>query len=172
MYESSICVYVYMLYECMHVGVYIGIYMTMCMHVSQSEWCMSGLWEIFKMVCLVGKPFNTQSWWHHQWCHNDVMDDIICSLKSYIMGGVRFHGTQHSMISLSIHWFGSRTVHWSSGNYLLLLSLVSEFIWLDQFIMECLLSLYDDVIKNFVLIIQGIDHIGITQSGYKMYGKL
>ena len=42
---------------------------------------------------------------------NDVMDDIICSLKSYIRGGIRFHGTQHSMISLSIHQFGSGTVH-------------------------------------------------------------
>ena len=35
------------------------------------------------------------------------MDDVICSLKSYIRGGIRFHDTQHSMISLSIHQFGS-----------------------------------------------------------------
>ena len=96
---------------------------------------------------------------------SDIMDDVIHSLKSYIRRGVRFHGAQHRMISLSIHRFGSGTVHWSSGNYLLLLLLVSEFISFDQFIMECLWSLYADVIKNFVLIIQGIDHIGITQSG-------
>ena len=42
---------------------------------------------------------------------NDVMDDVICSLKSYIRGSIRFHGTQHSMISLSTHQFGSGTVH-------------------------------------------------------------
>ena len=42
---------------------------------------------------------------------NDIMDDVICSLKSYIRGSDRFHGTQHSMISLSIHQFGSGTVH-------------------------------------------------------------
>ena len=37
------------------------------------------------------------------------MDDVIHSLKSYIYirGSDRFHGTQHSMISLSIHRFGS-----------------------------------------------------------------
>ena len=34
---------------------------------------------------------------------NDIMDDIICSLRSYIKGSDRFYGTQHSMISLSIH---------------------------------------------------------------------
>ena len=35
------------------------------------------------------------------------MDDIIHSFKSYIRGSDSFHGTQHSMISLSIHRFGS-----------------------------------------------------------------
>ena len=34
---------------------------------------------------------------------NGIMDDVIHSLKSYIRGSDRFHGTQHSMISLSIH---------------------------------------------------------------------
>ena len=38
---------------------------------------------------------------------NDIMDDLICSLKSYIRGTNRFQGTQHSMISWSIHQFGS-----------------------------------------------------------------
>ena len=38
---------------------------------------------------------------------NDVMDDVIHSIKSYIKGSNRFHGTQHNMISLSIHQFGS-----------------------------------------------------------------
>ena len=73
------------------------------------------------------------------------------------------------MISLSVHWFGSGTGYWSSGNYLLLL-LASEFIWFDQFILKCIL--YDGIIEYFDLIMQGINHIGMTQSGYKMYGKL
>ena len=38
---------------------------------------------------------------------NDIMDDVIHCLKSYIRGSNRFYGTQHSMISLSIHRFGS-----------------------------------------------------------------
>ena len=42
---------------------------------------------------------------------SDIMDDVIRSLKSYIRGGIRFYGTQHSMISLSINRFGSGTVH-------------------------------------------------------------
>ena len=36
---------------------------------------------------------------------NEIMNGIICSLESYIKGSDRFYGTQHSMISLSIHWF-------------------------------------------------------------------
>ena len=144
----------------------------MCVCVSQSEWCMS----------VYEKSLNWCIWQENlSIVHlddfisditNDVMGDIICSLKRYIRGGIRFHGTQHSMISLCIHLFGSGTVHWSSGNYLLLLllSLVGEFIQFDQFILKCIL--YDGIIKYFVLIIQGINHIGITQSGYKMYGKL
>ena len=74
------------------------------------------------------------------------------------------------MISLSIHQFGDGTVHWSSGNYLLLLSIVSEFVQFDQFILKCILD--DGIIKYFILIMHGINHIGITQSGYKTYGKL
>ena len=65
--------------------------------------------------------------------------------------------------------FGSGTVHWSSGSYLLLL-LASEFIQFDWFILKCIV--YDGISEYFVLIIQDINHIGITQSGYKMYGKL
>ena len=42
---------------------------------------------------------------------NDVMNDVMHSLKSYIKGSDRFYGTQHSMISLSINQFGSGTVH-------------------------------------------------------------
>ena len=34
---------------------------------------------------------------------------------------------------------------------------------------KCILN---DGIKCFVLIMQGVNHIGITQSGYKTYGKL
>ena len=54
-------------------------------------------------------------------------------MMSYIKGSDRFHGTQHSMVSLSIHQFGSDpgSGTWSSGNYLLSLYLVSEFIWFD-----------------------------------------
>ena len=101
---------------------------------------------------------------------NDITNGIICPLESYIKGSNRFYGTQHSMISQSIHRFGSGTMHWSSGNYLSLLVLVSEFTRFDQFILECIE--YDGIIKYFVLIMQGRNHIGMTQSGYKMCGKL
>ena len=101
---------------------------------------------------------------------NDIMNGIIHSLKSYIRGSGRFYGTQHSMISLSIHQFGSRTVHWSPGNYLSLLFLVSGFIQFDWYILECIE--YDGIIKYFVLIMQGINHIGMTQSGYKTCDKM
>ena len=45
-----------------------------------------------------------------------------------------------------------------------------NFIQFDQFILECIG--YDGIIKYFVLIMQGINDIGITQSEYKTYGKL
>ena len=89
---------------------------------------------------------------------NDIMSVVMHSLKSYINGSNRFYGTQHTMIYLSIHQFGSETVHWSSGNYLSLLFLVSEFIRFDPSILECVE--YDGIIKYFVLIMQGINHIG------------
>ena len=59
------------------------------------------------MVYLVGKPFNTYLDDIISDVINDVMDDVKHSLKSYIRGSDRFNGTQHSMISLSIHQFGS-----------------------------------------------------------------
>ena len=37
----------------------------------------------------------------------DVINDIIHSLKSYIRGSNEFLGTQHSMISMSMHQFVS-----------------------------------------------------------------
>ena len=37
----------------------------------------------------------------------DIIDDIIHSLKSYIKGSAEFFGTQHSLISMSIHQFFS-----------------------------------------------------------------
>ena len=36
---------------------------------------------------------------------DDIIDDVIHSLKSYINGHAEFFGTQHSLISMSIHWF-------------------------------------------------------------------
>ena len=39
--------------------------------------------------------------------NDDVVGDVICSLKSYIRGSAEFFGTQHSLISMSIHQFVS-----------------------------------------------------------------
>ena len=39
--------------------------------------------------------------------NDDIIVDIIHSLKSYIRGCAEFISTQHSLISMSIHWFVS-----------------------------------------------------------------
>ena len=123
------------------------------------EWSIVSLLEISRMVPSVGKTFqNLILMTSSMMLSSNIMSGIMHSLKSYIKGSDKFYGTQHSMISLGIHWFGSGTVHWSSGNYPSILFLVSEFIQFDQFILECIE--YDGIIKCFVLIMQGINHIG------------
>ena len=98
----------------------------------------------------------------------DVIDDIIHSLKSYIRGSTKFLGTQHSMISMSIHWFGSGLCTDPQVIIYYYHLLVNLFNF-NRFVVKCILY---DGIKCFVLIMQGVNHIGITQSGYRMYGKL
>ena len=98
---------------------------------------------------------------------NDIINDIIHSLKSYIRGSAKFLGTQHSMISMGMHQFGSGLC--TDPQVIILLSLASEFIQFDQFMVKCILN---DGIKCFVLIMQGVNHIGITHCWYKTYGKL
>ena len=39
--------------------------------------------------------------------NDDVIGDVICSLKSYIRGSAEFFGTQHSLISMRIYPFVS-----------------------------------------------------------------
>ena len=36
-----------------------------------------------------------------------IIDDVISTLKSYISRSAEFYDTQHSYISVSIHWFVS-----------------------------------------------------------------
>ena len=62
------------------------------------------------------------------------MDDVIHSLKSYIRGSIKFNGTQHSMISVSIHQFGSGLciVPWVIIYYYHLLVKLFDLIYLYE----------------------------------------
>ena len=72
------------------------------------------------------------------------------------------------MISMSIHQFGSGLCIDPLVIIYYYHLLVNLFDLIDLY----LKSILYDGIKCFVLIIQGANHIGITQSGYKTYGKL
>ena len=60
---------------------------------------MSDLWEIPNLVCLAGNL----SLLNLSDVIGDIINDVIHSLKSYIRGSAEFLGTQHSVISKSIH---------------------------------------------------------------------
>ena len=72
------------------------------------------------------------------------------------------------MISMSIHRFVSGLCT-DPQVIIYYYHLLVNLLDLNQLVVKFILN---DGIKCFVLIMQGVNHIGITQSGYKAYGKL